>query len=72
MEKQKSNPLLHLEREENVEAFCSVCREKFADMFCGLGGRCHDEIKREKKKRSKKESCCLGTLDRTERFNEVL
>lgn len=55
MEKQKSNLLLHLEREENVEAFCSVCREKFADMFCGLGGRCHDKIKRGKKK-SKKES----------------
>lgn len=45
MEKQKSNPLLHLEREENVEAF-SVFWEKFADVFYGLGGTCHDKIKR--------------------------
>lgn len=39
----------NLEQEENVEAFCSVFWEKFADMFYGLGGRCHDKIKREKK-----------------------
>lgn len=30
------------------------------------------KLKGKKKKKSKKESCCLGTLDRTERFNEVL
>lgn len=56
-----------------MEAFCSVFWEKFADMFYGLGGRCHEKIKREKKMNGEsKGSCCLGLLDRTGRFNELL
>lgn len=72
----KSNPHLQLEREENMDDFCSACSEKFA------GSLLHSEAVvtvRFKNKKSElprclesEESCYLGTLARTGRFNEPL
>lgn len=51
MEKQKSNPLLHLEWEENVEAFCSVFFGKsLLTCFMGLEADAMIGLKRKKEK----------------------